>query len=107
MEKDKILALSREENKKRDEGKLFVERQSYANGFIAIEVLVCVFYLYQLLFFEDSKQANFLFGPSMLGFCIFHLTSYYYSRRIINLIGTIFFGIGAVVFIFDLFIGRI
>lgn len=107
MEKDKILALSRKENKEHDEGKLFVDRQSYANGFIAIQVLVCVFYLYQLLFFEDSKQAHFLFGPSILGLCIYQVTSYYYNRKITNLIGALFFGFGAAIFIFKLFMGTI
>lgn len=107
MEKDKILALSREENKKRDEGKLFVERQSYVNGFIAIQVLVCVFYLYRILFFEDAKQAHFLFGPSILGLCIYQVTSYYYTRKIANLIGALFFGFGAAIFIFKLFMGTI
>lgn len=107
MEKDKILALSRKENKEHDEGNLYVERQSYANGFIAVEILVCVFYLYRLLFFEDAKQAYFLFGPSILGLCIYHATNYYYTRKIRNLIGIIFFGFGAVLFIFKLFMGNI
>ena len=43
MEKDKILALSREENKKRDEGKLVVELQCNENGFKAIKGFGCLF----------------------------------------------------------------